>query len=149
MLGELREAGHTLREELSRDQVVFSYIEYLREAAERGFDMAQADDQVLEISPDLKVSLLDFNLKTKRAKFERETFEFGICLGMSYCRSCSDDRLTVWFPMLKKEPCVTAFYSAGTSSACLVSKTITTPASLKGISEASSVQHLTVARSSK
>lgn len=82
-LQELIEAGHTLWEELGRDQVVFSYIDHLREAAERGFDMAQADDQVLEISPDLKVSLLDFDLKAKRAKFERETFECGICLGIS------------------------------------------------------------------
>ena len=80
-LQELRKAGHTLWEELGRDQVVFSYIDHLREVAERGFDMAQAEDQVLEISPDLKVSLLDFDLKAKRAKFERETFECGICLG--------------------------------------------------------------------
>lgn len=80
---ELREAGYALWEELGRDQVVYSYIEYLREAAERGFDTAQADDQVLEISPGLKVSLLDFDLKAKRAKFERETFECGICLGRS------------------------------------------------------------------
>lgn len=79
-LQELREAGHSLWEELGRDQVVFSYIDHLREAAERGFDMAQADDQVLELSPDLKVSLLDFDLNAKRAKFERETFECGICL---------------------------------------------------------------------
>ena len=83
-LQELRQAGHTIWEELGRDQVVFSYIDHLREAAERGFDMAQADDQVLEVSPDLKVSLLDFDLKAKRAKFERETFECGICLGRSY-----------------------------------------------------------------
>ena len=80
-LEELREEGCKIWEDLGRDQVVFSYIDYLREAAERGFDMAQADDQVLEISPDLKVSLLDFDLKAKRAKFERETFECGICLG--------------------------------------------------------------------
>lgn len=78
---ELREAGYILWEELGREQVVFSYIDHLREAAERGFDMAQADNQVLEISPDLKVSLLDFDLKAKRAKFELETFECGICLG--------------------------------------------------------------------
>lgn len=80
-LEELQEAGHALWEVSGRDQVVFSYIEHLREAAERGFDMARAGDQVLEISPDLKVSLLDFDLKAKRAKFERETFECGICLG--------------------------------------------------------------------
>ena len=80
-LQELREAGHTLWEDLGKDQMVFSYIDHLREAAERGFDMAQADNQVLEISPDLKVSLLDFDLKAKQAKFERESFECGICLG--------------------------------------------------------------------
>ena len=83
-LEELREEGCKIWEELGRDQVVFSYIDYLREAAERGFDMARADDQVLEISPDLKVSLLDFDLKAKRTKFERETFECGICLGRWY-----------------------------------------------------------------
>ncbi len=91
---ELRKAGYTLWEELGRDQVVFSYLEYLREAAERGFDIAQADDQVLEFSPDLKVSLLDFDLKAKRAKFERETFECGICLGMSSGENSSDGLLT-------------------------------------------------------
>lgn len=90
-LEELGEAGHALWEEFGRSQVVFSYIEYLREAAERGFDMAQADDQVLEISPDLKVSLLDFDLKAKRAKFERETFECGICLGKVIQRGLHDD----------------------------------------------------------
>lgn len=83
-LQELREAGRTLWEDLGRHNVVFSYIDHLREAAERGFDMALTDNQVLEISPDLKVALLDFDLKAKRAKFERETFECGICLGMSY-----------------------------------------------------------------
>lgn len=90
-LEELQEAGHALWEELGRDQVVFSYIEHLREAAERGFDMAQADNQVLEISPALKVSLLDFDLKAKRAKFERETFECGICLGRLCVANLMDD----------------------------------------------------------
>ena len=90
-LEELQKAGHALWEELGRDQVVFSYIEHLREAAERGFDMAQADNQVLEISPALKVSLLDFDLKAKRTKFERETFECGICLGRSCVGNLGDD----------------------------------------------------------
>ena len=81
-LEELKEAGHRLWEDFGRDQVVFSYIGHLQEAAERGFDMVRTNDQALEISPDLKVSLLDFDLKAKRAKFERETFECGICLGM-------------------------------------------------------------------
>ena len=90
-LEELQEAGHTLWEELGKDQVVFSYIEHLREAAERGFDMVQASDQVLEISPGLKVSLLDYDLKAKRAKFEREPFECGICLGRWCVKHLADD----------------------------------------------------------
>lgn len=125
---ELRKAGYTLWEELGRDQVVFSYLEYLREAAERGFDIAQADDQVLEFSPDLKVSLLDFDLKAKRAKFERETFECGICLGRSSGENSPDGLLTTWAQMLRKEPFVTAFHSVGTSSVYHVFKTTTTPA---------------------
>ena len=127
-LKELREEGCKIWEELGRDQVVFSYIDFLREAAERGFDMAQADDQVLEISPDLKVSLLDFDLKAKRTKFERETFECGICLGRWYQAALPNNRLMIWAQMLRKELSVTAYYLAGTFSAYRVSKTTTTPA---------------------
>ena len=125
---ELRIAGHALWEELGRDQVVFSYLDYLREAAERGFDIAQADDQALEFPPDLKVSLLDFDLKAKRAKFERETFECGICLGRSFGENSPYGLLTTWAQMPRKELFVTAFHSAGTSSVYHVFKTITTPA---------------------
>ena len=77
----LRAAGHTIWDDMGRDQVVFAYIDYLREAAERGFDLGQGEVEVLEVSADLKVALLDFDLKAKRAKFEKETFECGICLG--------------------------------------------------------------------
>ena len=90
-LQELKISGQQMWEELGRNQVVFSYIEHLREAAERGFDMIQADNQVLEVSLDLKLSLLDFDLKAKRAKFERETFECGICLGMSSGENSPDE----------------------------------------------------------
>lgn len=80
-LQELRAAGHTIWDDMGRDQVVFAYIDHLREAAERGFDLGQGEAEVLVVSADLKVALLDFDLKAKRAKFERETFECGICLG--------------------------------------------------------------------
>lgn len=80
-LEELRAAGHTIWEDTGRDQVVFSYIDYLREAAERGFDLLGHKEN-LEISQSLKISLLDFDLQAKRAKFEQETFECGVCLGM-------------------------------------------------------------------
>jgi len=79
---ELEAAGHTIWEEMGRDQVVFSYIDHLREAAENGFGLAQDREKALEVSSHLKVALLDFDLKARRAKFEQETFECGICLGM-------------------------------------------------------------------
>ncbi len=145
-LEELKEAGHILWEELGRDQVVFSYIDHVREAAERGFDIARADDQVLEISPDLKVSLLDFDLKAKRAKFERETFECGICLGRSCGGTSSNVSLTSRSQMPKKAAFVTAFYYVGTSSAYHVFKITTIHVSVKAISEVSSALRLTVAR---
>lgn len=81
-LEELREAGRTIWEDMGRDQVVFSYIDYLREAADRGFGLVRNEGEMLEVPSDLKVVLLDFDLKAKRAKFEHETFECGICLGM-------------------------------------------------------------------
>ena len=80
-LQELEAACHSIWEEMGRDQVVFSYIDYLREAAEKGFGLVQNEGEVLEVSSDLKVALLDFDLKARRAKFEQETFECGICLG--------------------------------------------------------------------
>lgn len=80
ILQQLREASHTIWEDMGRDQVVFSYIDHLREAAERGFDIGHGEEEVLEVSAGLKVALLDFDLKAKRAKFEQETFECGICL---------------------------------------------------------------------
>lgn len=81
---ELTEAVQTTWEDMGRDQAVFSYIDHLREAAERGFDLVKDEAQALDVSADLKVALLDYDLKAKRTKFERETFECGVCLGMEY-----------------------------------------------------------------
>lgn len=80
---ELSESVHEVWEDMGRDQVVFSYIDHLREAADRGFDLVGGEAQALDVAADLKVALLDYDLKAKRAKFEHETFECGICLGMA------------------------------------------------------------------
>lgn len=81
-LKELREVGSSIWEDMGRDQVIFSYIDHLREAAERSFDVIPGDGTCLEVSQNFKIALLDFNAYLKRAKFERETFECGVCLGM-------------------------------------------------------------------
>lgn len=80
-LEELRAAGHAIWEDLGRDQVVFSYIDFLREAAERGFDLEQDEGEELEMPNKLKIGLLDFDHRAIRMKFEQETFECGVCLG--------------------------------------------------------------------
>lgn len=80
VLQKLREAGLSMWEDIGRDQVVFAYLDHLREAADDGFGIIQQERDFLEVSPELKLALLDFDLKAKRAKFEAETFECGVCI---------------------------------------------------------------------
>lgn len=81
-LEELREIGSSIWEDMGRDQVVYTYIDYLREAAGKSFDLVPDNTTCLEVSQNVKISLLDFEAQMKRAKFEQETFECGICLGI-------------------------------------------------------------------
>lgn len=78
---ELCGSAQSTWEDMGRDQMLFSYIDHVREAAEEGFGLVGSEAQALDISADLKVALLDYDLKARRAKFEHETFECGICLG--------------------------------------------------------------------
>ena len=80
-LQDLRSAGDMLWKDMGGDQVIFAYIDYLREAAENGFDLGLAEEEILDIPADLKIALLDFDLRASREKFEKQTFECGICLG--------------------------------------------------------------------
>ena len=80
ILQMLREAGNTLWEEMGRDQVVYSYIDHLQQAAEVGFDLITDEGGPLKLRHDMKIALLDFDIKAKRARFEQETFECGVCL---------------------------------------------------------------------
>jgi E3 ubiquitin-protein ligase RNF14 len=80
---ELRESGLKIWEDMGRDQVVFSYIDYLREAADRGFDLLESGAGALDVAAELKIPLLDYDLKAKLMKFDQGTFECGICLGMT------------------------------------------------------------------
>ena len=73
--------GTVLWEEIGKEPVVFAYIDFLREAADDAFGLLSGDRMTLNVSAALKVSLLDFDLKERRRKFEKETFECGICLG--------------------------------------------------------------------
>ena len=78
-LQDLEKDGKRLWEELGKDQVVFSYIDHLQTQAENGFDLAR-DQGALSLSSEVKLALLDFDLRTKREMFKKETFYCGICL---------------------------------------------------------------------
>ena len=69
-----------LWEDLGRDQVVFAYIDHLQQAIEAGFDLAKNLGTDITLSADLKIALLDYDLKAKREAFEKQTFHCGICL---------------------------------------------------------------------
>ncbi|KAK2764966.1 translation termination inhibitor protein itt1 [Arachnomyces sp. PD_36] len=79
-ISELLSDGRRLWEESGKDLIVFAYIDHLQQCAESAFGLC--DDQLsgTVLSRDLEIALLDFDIKAKRQKFERETFECGICL---------------------------------------------------------------------
>ena len=75
--------GLKLWRDLGGSMIVFDYIDYLQRAAESGFRTDSGAFSPLILSYELKTPLMDFDLKAKRAKFEQETFNCSICLGMS------------------------------------------------------------------
>lgn len=77
---QLEDAGLTLWEEMGRDQVVFSYLDYLREEAERCFDLVPEDAEFLTLSPELKLDLLNTASRITQAKFEQTTFDCETCM---------------------------------------------------------------------
>ena len=87
-LEELGEAGYSLWEDMGRDQVLYSYLDYIREAADKGFGLIKEEGQCCEITSEMKLALLDYDLKAKRAKFEAETFECGVCLDSKKGAKC-------------------------------------------------------------
>jgi E3 ubiquitin-protein ligase RNF14 len=68
-----------LWEEIGRDQVIFTYIDDLQRASEDVFGLVDSKG-TLEVAPEHKIALLDYDINAKRKAFEKETFECGICL---------------------------------------------------------------------
>jgi E3 ubiquitin-protein ligase RNF14 len=79
-LQELEKYIHELWEEYGHMQVVFAYIDYLQQAAERGFDLASQNDGILDLDQAMKIAILDFDITTKKQIFNKETFDCGVCL---------------------------------------------------------------------
>ncbi|KAI0534615.1 RWD domain-containing protein [Xylaria digitata] len=68
-----------LWEEIGRDQVIFTYIDDLQQSSDGVFGLVDSKG-TLEVTPDHKIALLDYDINAKRKAFEKETFECGICL---------------------------------------------------------------------
>lgn len=69
-----------LWEELGRDLVVFAYIDQVQQSADDVFGLV-SDRGALEISPEHKIAVLDYDIEAKRVAFENGTFDCGVCLG--------------------------------------------------------------------
>ncbi|KAF2491380.1 RWD-domain-containing protein, partial [Lophium mytilinum] len=88
LLQKLQNEGLGLWEEYGREQVLFSYITHLQDAAERGFDLGDSQDTGLELSLDMKIGLLDYNIKTQKKVFDQGTYDCGVCLEPKKGSSC-------------------------------------------------------------
>jgi E3 ubiquitin-protein ligase RNF14 len=77
-LKSLEDDCQKLWEEWGRAEVVYTYIDHLSQAAENAFQVGHT--QGLQLSSDMKLVLLDFDLKSKRERFENVTYNCGICL---------------------------------------------------------------------
>lgn len=144
LLKEVRAVGHTIWEDMGRDQVVFSYIDYLRDEADRGFGLLEGGGECLKLSQNLKIALLDFDLQAKRAKFEQQTFECGVCLGM--CQPYIVKAILTAHQNPKRARCAIDYYCAHMCFASSVFRIFSTPVLRKEMLRTSSAWHPIVAK---
>ena len=78
---KLEDDGPRLWEDMGRDIVAFTYIDHIQQLADDIFGLADNDQAGLEVDPQHKVAILDYDIRARRAAFEKETFDCGICLG--------------------------------------------------------------------
>ncbi|KAI0133050.1 RWD-domain-containing protein [Hypoxylon sp. NC0597] len=79
ILHKLENDVEVLWEEMGRDQVIFTYIDSLQQSAENVFGLVD-DEGRLEVAPQHRIAILDYDIKAKQIAFEKETFACGICL---------------------------------------------------------------------
>lgn len=81
----LEDDGPRLWEEMGRDMVGFTYIDHIQQAAENVFELVD-EKGTLEVDPQHRIAIMDYDIQARRAAFEKETFNCKVCLGM--CRCC-------------------------------------------------------------
>ncbi|KIL91139.1 hypothetical protein FAVG1_05836 [Fusarium avenaceum] len=75
----LQDDGPRLWDEIGRDMVAFTYIDHIQRAAEDVFGTISPDG-TLQVDSEHKLAVLDHDIKAKKAAFEKETFDCGVCL---------------------------------------------------------------------
>ncbi|EWG48092.1 hypothetical protein FVEG_08006 [Fusarium verticillioides 7600] len=75
----LEDDGPRLWDEIGRDMVAFTYIDHIQRAAEDVFGTISPEG-TLQVDPEHKLAVLDHDIKAKKAAFEKETFDCGVCL---------------------------------------------------------------------
>ncbi|KAH8733402.1 RWD domain-containing protein [Ilyonectria robusta] len=75
----LQDDGPRLWDEIGRDMVAFTYIDHIQQAADHVFG-AISPEGTLQVDPEHKLAVLDHDIKAKKAAFEKETFDCGVCL---------------------------------------------------------------------
>jgi E3 ubiquitin-protein ligase RNF14 len=78
-LRKLQDDAPRLWEEMGRDMVGFTYIDHVQQSAEDAFGLVGGGGG-LEVDPQHKIAILDYDIKARQAAFDRETFECGVCL---------------------------------------------------------------------
>lgn len=79
MIDSLESDVERLWEELGHDQVVFSYVDHIQQLADNVFGLAEGSG-TLEVKPEHKIAILDYDISAKREAFNKGTFVCGICL---------------------------------------------------------------------
>ncbi|KAL7931160.1 RWD domain-containing protein [Trichoderma chlorosporum] len=79
MLARLAGEAPQLWEEMGRDLVAYTYIDHIQRAADDVFGAITAEG-TLQVDPEHKLAVLDYDIKAKKAAFDKETFDCGICL---------------------------------------------------------------------
>ncbi|KAK0758586.1 hypothetical protein N5P37_008985, partial [Trichoderma harzianum] len=78
-LAHLAGEASQLWEEMGRDLVAYTYIDHIQRAADDVFGSITTEG-TLQVDPEHKLAVLDYDIKAKKAAFDKETFNCGICL---------------------------------------------------------------------
>lgn len=76
-----------LWEDMGRDQVIFTYVDDVQQSVDDVFGLVD-QESTLEVGPEHKIAILDYDLEAKKRAFQKSTFDCGICLDPKKGSAC-------------------------------------------------------------